>query len=105
METSVGALREYEDAGLIYTAGRSAGNYRLFGEEALWCVEVIGVLRALGLTMAEIGELAGHYLQQADEGSGSFWFWPPIAPAIKRIRVIVSTLWEAAWADIELPGR
>jgi hypothetical protein len=42
---------------------------------------------------------------QSHEGSGSFWFWPPIAPAIKRIRVIVSTLWEAAWADIELPGR
>ena len=42
---------------------------------------------------------------QSHEGSGSFWFWPPIAPAIKRIRVIVRTLWEAAWADIELPGR
>jgi hypothetical protein len=33
----VKALREYEDLGLIYTVGRSAGNYRLFDEEALWC--------------------------------------------------------------------
>jgi hypothetical protein len=38
-----------------------------------------------------------------DEGSGNFWFWPPVPSARKSIRVTVSTLWEAAWADIELP--
>ena len=38
-----------------------------------------------------------------DEGSGSFWFWPPVPHDRKSIRVSVSTLWEAAWADIELP--
>jgi hypothetical protein len=37
------------------------------------------------------------------EGSGSFWFWPPVPLARKSIRVTVSTLWEAAWAEIELP--
>lgn len=37
------------------------------------------------------------------EGSGAFWFWPPVPPACKSIRVTVSTLWEAAWAEIELP--
>jgi hypothetical protein len=37
------------------------------------------------------------------EGSGDFWFWPPVDPARKSIRVTVSTLWEAAWAEIELP--
>jgi hypothetical protein len=37
------------------------------------------------------------------EGSGNFWFWPPVPLARKNIRVTVSTLWEAAWADIELP--
>jgi hypothetical protein len=35
------ALREYEQLGLIYTLGRSESNYRLFDEEALWCVQVI----------------------------------------------------------------
>ncbi len=30
----VKALREYEDAGLIYTVGRSPGNYRLFDDTA-----------------------------------------------------------------------
>lgn len=39
------------------------------------------------------------------EGSRNFWFWPPVDPAAKRIRVIVSTLWEAAWAEIDIPGR
>jgi hypothetical protein len=38
-----------------------------------------------------------------DEGSGNFWFWPPVPSARKSIRVTVSTLWEAAWADIGLP--
>lgn len=38
-----------------------------------------------------------------DEGSGGFWFWPPVPSVRKSIRVTVSTLWEAAWADIELP--
>jgi hypothetical protein len=39
------------------------------------------------------------------EGSQEFWFWPPVAPAAKRIRVTVSTLWEAAWGEVEIPGR
>jgi hypothetical protein len=39
------------------------------------------------------------------EGSWEFWFWPPVSPAAKRIRVIVSTLWEAAWAEVDIPGR
>ena len=38
-----------------------------------------------------------------NEGTGSFFFWPPVPTARKRIRVTVSTLWEAAWAEIELP--
>jgi len=38
-----------------------------------------------------------------NEGSGGFVFWPPAGPGTRRLRVIVSTFWEAAWADIELP--
>ena len=37
------------------------------------------------------------------EGSGNIWFWPPVPSARKTIRVTVSTLWEAAWAEIKLP--
>jgi uncharacterized membrane protein len=39
------------------------------------------------------------------ECSRDFWFWPPVPPAAKRIRVTVSTLWEAAWAELAIPGR
>jgi MerR family copper efflux transcriptional regulator len=67
---AVKALREYEDLGLIYTVGRSPGNYRLFDAEALWCVAVIGTLRGLGLTLAEIGDLAASYLQRPGEPVG-----------------------------------
>jgi hypothetical protein len=41
----------------------------------------------------------------APESSYEFWFWPPVAPEAKRIRVIVSTLREAAWAELDIPGR
>jgi hypothetical protein len=37
--------------------------------------------------------------------SYEFGFWPPVAPAARRIRVFVSTLWEAAWAEMDIPGR
>jgi hypothetical protein len=37
------------------------------------------------------------------EGTGHFGFWPPVPSARNSIRVTVSTLWEAAWADIKLP--
>ena len=41
----------------------------------------------------------------AHDGTGSFWFWPPVPAQAKQLRVIVSTLWEAAWALIDIPGR
>jgi hypothetical protein len=39
------------------------------------------------------------------QGSGEFWFWPPVPESCERLTVTVSTLWETAWADIGLPGR
>ena len=54
---SVKNLRQYTDWGLIYSVGRSASGYRLFDDEALWCVELIARLRGLGLTIAEIRDL------------------------------------------------
>jgi DNA-binding transcriptional MerR regulator len=66
----VKTLREYEDAGLIYTVGRSPGNYRLFDDTALWCVGVIDTLRTLGLTLAEIRQLTTIYLGQPDQPIG-----------------------------------
>jgi DNA-binding transcriptional MerR regulator len=78
----VKTLREYEDLGLIYTVGRSAGNYRLFDSEALWCVEVVGALRSLGLTLAEITELTGVYLARPDEAFG-----PGLAALLAAVRV------------------
>lgn len=74
--TPVKTLRDYEDAGLIYTVGRSPGNYRLFDDTALWCVDVIGTLRSLGLTLAEIRRLTTTYLGQPDE---------PIGPQLARL--------------------
>jgi MerR family copper efflux transcriptional regulator len=64
------AIREFEGLGLIYSAGRSEANYRLFDESAIWCVQVIGNLRALGLTIKQIQQLAAVYLDRPEEPIG-----------------------------------
>jgi DNA-binding transcriptional MerR regulator len=63
-------LRRYEDLGFIYTVGRTAGNYRLFDESALWCVGAVTLWRSLGLTLAEIGELTDRYLERSEDNIG-----------------------------------
>jgi MerR family copper efflux transcriptional regulator len=67
---SVKAIRRYEALGLIYSAGRSEGNYRLFDESALWCAQVVSTLRSLGLTIKQIDQLGSAYLSQPDEPIG-----------------------------------
>jgi hypothetical protein len=41
----------------------------------------------------------------AGEAHGEFTLWPAVPRRAGRLRVVISTLWEAGWADIELPGR
>src|SRR5829696_7788141 len=67
---SIKAIRRYEALGLLYSAGRSEGNYRLFDESALWCAQVIESLRSLGLTIREINQLGREYLSRPDETIG-----------------------------------
>lgn len=67
---SIRALREYEGTGLIYGLGRSDSNYRLFDESALWCLQVIGRLRALGLTLKEIQQISAVYCEQRGDPIG-----------------------------------
>ena len=76
---SIKAIREYETLGLIYSAGRSEGNYRLFDDTALWCARVIGEMRSVGLTIKEIKQLADAYFAHPDEPIG-----PKIADALDR---------------------
>src|SRR6266542_1371370 len=67
---SAKAIREFEGLGLIYSAGRSEANYRLFDKSAIWCAQVIGNLRGLGLTIKQIQQLAAIYLDRPDEPIG-----------------------------------
>jgi MerR family transcriptional regulator, copper efflux regulator len=76
---SIKAVRRYEALGLIYSAGRSESNYRLFDESALWCAHVIASLRSLGLTIKEIDRLARAYLSRPDEPLG-----PQLAALMNR---------------------
>jgi DNA-binding transcriptional MerR regulator len=78
---TVKTLRAYTDLGLIYTLGRSPANYRLFNADALWCVRFIGELRGLGLTVAEIRELARAGLDGTGRPTG-----PRLAQLLRRSR-------------------
>ena len=83
---SVKAIRQYEALGLIYSAGRSEGNYRLFDASALWCAQVISRLRSLGLTIKEIDELGSAYLERPDEPIG-----PRLAVVLDRAEQRIET--------------
>lgn len=87
----VKTLRAYEDLGLIYTVGRSQGNYRLFGGEALWCVQVTETLRQMGLTLAEIAEMAQSYTAPGSE---------PVGPRIKLALDVARRRTEQRIADL-----
>ena len=78
-------IRELERRGLIYSASRSEANYRLFGEEALWCVQMISGLRSLGLTLAEVEEFGKAYLERSGEPLG-----PRLDELLERVRERVS---------------
>lgn len=61
------AIRRFEALGLVYSAGRTEANYRLYDDSALVCLQVIATLRGLGMTIKEIHELASVYLDRPSE--------------------------------------
>lgn len=55
---SVKAIRKYEELGLVYSAGRTAANYRLFPPEAIACIQAVKLWRSLGFSLKEMVALA-----------------------------------------------
>jgi DNA-binding transcriptional MerR regulator len=84
-------LREYERLGFLYTLGRSDSNYRLFGEETLWCVRVVQGLRSLGLTLNEIQTLTTRYMERAGEPIDAL-LHEQLARALARIEARIAAL-------------
>lgn len=87
------ALRTYEALGFLYTLGRSESNYRLFGEEAVWCVQVVQGLRSLGLTLKEIQALVTCYLERPGEPIDGL-LQEHLAQALTRVDAQIS-IWQA----------
>jgi MerR family copper efflux transcriptional regulator len=84
-------LRHYEDLGFLYTLGRSESNYRLFGKEAVWCVQVIQGLRSLGLTLKEIRALVMCYLERPGEPSDVL-LEAQLAQSLARVEARITAL-------------
>ena len=55
---SVKAIRQYERLGLVYSAGRTAANYRRFPPEAIACIRAVKLWRGLGFSLKEMVALA-----------------------------------------------
>lgn len=90
---SIKVLRKYEALGFLYTLGRSESHYRLFGEEALWCVQVIESLRSLGVTLKEIQAVVTCYLERPGQASRVL-LDAPLAQARARIEERLTALQE-----------
>jgi MerR family copper efflux transcriptional regulator len=84
-------LRTYEDLGFLCTLGRSESNYRLFGEEALRCVQMVQSLRALGLTLKDIQSLITRACQRSGESIEEL-LPEYLAQALARIESQISIL-------------
>ena len=94
-------LRHYEDLGFLYTLGRSEGNYRLFGEEAAWCVQVIQGLRSFGLTLKEIQVLVTCYLERPGEPVRAV-LEETLAQVVSRVEAQIATLQALRQRSLEL---
>jgi MerR family copper efflux transcriptional regulator len=84
-------LRTYEDLGFLCTRGRSESNYRLFGEEALRCVQMVQSLRSLGLTLKEIQVFVRRSCKPPGEPVEGL-LQEYLAQALARIEIQISTL-------------
>ncbi len=85
------ALRTFEDLGFLSTLGRSESNYRLFGEEAVRCVQVVQGLRSLGLTLKAIRALVTAHC----EGPGELvdgLLQEHLPQALARVEAQITTL-------------
>ena len=56
-EVPVSTVRYYERADLLQPDGRSEGNYRLYGPDALGRLQFIRAAKAVGFTLEDITEL------------------------------------------------
>ena len=54
---SVRAIRYYEELGLINPAAHSSGGFRLYGVESRKRLEVINLLKTMGLSLTEIRQI------------------------------------------------
>jgi DNA-binding transcriptional MerR regulator len=84
-------LRDYDGLGFVYTLGRSTSNYRLFGDEAVWCVQVVQGLRSLGLTLREIRALLTRYGERPDVPISAL-LDGHLAQALARVEARIATL-------------
>jgi DNA-binding transcriptional MerR regulator len=70
MGLSARTIRYYEELGLIDPCGHSSGGFRLYGEDTLKRLEIIGFLKGLDLTLSEIRQIfdAGRNPGEGKEG-------------------------------------
>lgn len=90
---SLRTVRYYEEVGLLTPAGRTAGGFRLYDEDAVGRLRFLKGMKPFGLSLEEIRELV-ELLERSerDEGLGD--------PERERIRAALANYTERAEARI-----
>lgn len=90
---SLRTVRYYEEVGLLTPAGRTAGGFRLFSEEAVTRLRFLKGMKPFGLTLEEIRELVE--LLELSEDSSEL-----PGPERDRIRQVLTLYVERAEARV-----
>ncbi|ANB10235.1 MerR family transcriptional regulator [Streptomyces ambofaciens] len=96
---TVKTVRFYSDRGLLPEASRSAGGHRRYGPEALDRLRLIRSLRALGLSVPEVGRI----LDEEDDPCGADAVGGALEAAVAgRLRELGSELRALRWREAAL---
>lgn len=98
---SVRTIRYYEELGLIDPIGHSSGGFRLYEEDTLKRLEVIGFLKGLDLTLVEIRQI---FYAGKSSGEGKEAVRKLINLFNGKLRLIQTKLEELAKMKADLSG-
>jgi DNA-binding transcriptional MerR regulator len=85
-------IRFWSDAGLVPTAGRSAGGYRLYGAEAVARIELVRTLRELGFGLETVQAVLSRAATIADVAAAHVVALDSQIAALRLRRAVLSTV-------------
>ena len=114
LEIALCAALPFEDAAVVIEGVSAWGEdiqLRVYGWPWIWGQQWPAAIPSFKVRATDdLGhEHEGHEGRWRDygagEGRGNFTLWPGVPRRVVWLRVVISTLWEARWAEVALPSR